>query len=140
MGRWREHCRAERALWAAYALMALLLVGYLASLIVRGPSRSSELLDGWSVDGFEMIAAALCIVRGFTRRPGRAVALTLGFGLFMWASGDIAMTVESLGGATPSTPSLADVFYLGFYPLTYVAAVIFMRGEVRRLATPSLKF
>jgi len=137
MGRWREHCRAERALWAAYALMALLLVGYLASLIVRGPSRSSELLDGWSVDGFEMIAAALCIVRGFTRRPGRAVALTLGFGLFMWASGDIAMTVESLGGATPSTPSLADVFYLGFYPLTYVAAVIFMRGEVRRLATPS---
>ena len=28
------------------------------------------------------------------------------------------------------------VFYLGFYPLTYVAAVIFMRGEIRRLATP----
>jgi diguanylate cyclase len=135
---WPRQCYgAERALRAAYALMALLLVGYLASLIVRGPGRSSELLDGWWVDGFEMIAAALCIVRGFTRRPGRAVALTLGFGLFTWASGDIALTVESLGGVTPSTPSLADVFYLGFYPLTYVAAVIFMRGEVRRLATPS---
>jgi len=128
---------AERALWAAYALMALLLLGYLASLIVRGPGRPSELLDGWLVNGFEMVAAALCIARGFTRRPGRAVALTLGFGLFMWASGDIALTVESLGGVTPSTPSLADVFYLGFYPSTYVAAVIFMRGEVRRLATPS---
>jgi len=133
---WQRY-RAERGLWVAYALMALLLVGYLASLIVRGPGRSSELLDGWSVDGFEMLAAALCIVRGFTRRPGRAVALTLGFGLFMWASGDIALTVESLGGGTPSTPSLADAFYLGFYPLTYVAAVTFMRGEVRRLATPS---
>ena len=133
---WQRY-RAERGLWVAYALMALLLVGYLASLIVRGPGRSSELLDGWSVDGFEMLAAALCIVRGFTRRPGRAVALTLGFGLFMWASGDIALTVESLGGVTPSTPSLADAFYLGFYPLTYVAAVTFMRGEVRRLATPS---
>jgi len=83
---WQRY-RAERGLWVAYALMALLLVGYLASLIVRGPGRSSELLDGWSVDGFEMLAAALCIVRGFTRRPGRAVALTLGFGLFMWASG-----------------------------------------------------
>jgi diguanylate cyclase len=133
----RQRHGAERALRTAYALMALLLVGYLASLIVRGPGRSSELLDGWSVDGFELVAAALCIVRGFTRRPGRAVALTLGFGLFMWASGDIALTVESLGGVTPSTPSLADAFYLGFYPLTYVAAVTFMRGEVRRLATPS---
>jgi diguanylate cyclase (GGDEF)-like protein len=129
--------RAERALWAAYALMALLLLGYLASLIVRGPGRPSELLDGWAVNGFEIVAAALCIARGFTRRPGRAVALTLGFGLFMWAFGDIALMVESLGGVTPSTPSLADVFYLGFYPPTYVAAVIFMRGEVRRLATPS---
>jgi diguanylate cyclase (GGDEF)-like protein len=132
-----QRYRAEHALWAAYALMALLLVSYLASLIVRGPGRSSVPLDGWSVDGFEMVVAALCIARGFTRRSGRPVALTLGLGLFMWASGDIALTVESLGGVTPSTPSLADVFYLGFYPLTYVAAVIFMRGEVRRLATPS---
>ncbi len=128
---------AERAPWAAYALMALLLAGYLASLIVRAPGRSSELLDGWSVNGFEIAVATLCIVRGFTRRSGRAVALTLGFGLFMWAFGDITLTVESLGGVTPSTPSLADVFYLGFYPPTYVAAVLFMRGELRRLATPS---
>jgi hypothetical protein len=44
---WPRQCYgAERALRAAYALMALLLVGYLASLIVRGPGRSSELLDG----------------------------------------------------------------------------------------------
>jgi diguanylate cyclase (GGDEF)-like protein len=132
-----QRYRAEHALWAAYALMALLLLGYLVSLIVRGPGRPSEPLDGWSVNGFELVAAALCIVRGFTRRSGRAVALTLGFGLLTWASGDITLTLESLGGVTPSTPSLADVFYLGFYPLTYVAAVIFMRGEVGRLATPS---
>ncbi len=129
--------RTKTVLWAAYALMGVLLVGYLASLIVRGPDRSSQLLDGWLVAGFEMAAAALCITRGLTRRPGRAVALTLGSGLIMWSLGDIALTVESLGGVTPPTPSLADVFYLGFYPLTYVAAVIFMRGEVRRLATPS---
>jgi diguanylate cyclase (GGDEF)-like protein len=129
--------RARTVLWAAYALMGVLLLGYLASLIVRGPDWSSQLLDGWLVAGFEMAAAALCITRGLTRRPGRAVALTLGFGLIMWSLGDIALTVESLGGVTPPTPSLADVFYLGFYPLTYVAAVIFMRGEVRRLATPS---
>jgi methyl-accepting chemotaxis protein len=129
--------RSKAVLWAAYALMGVLLVGYLASLIVRGSDHPSRLVDGWLVDGFEMTAAALCIARGLTRRSGRAVALTLGFGLVMWSLGDIALTVESQGGVTPPTPSLADVFYLGFYPLTYVAAVIFMRGEVRRLATPS---
>jgi diguanylate cyclase (GGDEF)-like protein len=129
--------RATTVLWAAYALMGALLVGYLASLIVRGPDRTSQLLDGWVVAGFEMAAAVLCIARGLTRRPGRAVALTLGFGLVMWSLGDFALTVESQGGGTPPTPSLADVFYLGFYPLAYVAAVIFMRGEVRKLATPS---
>jgi diguanylate cyclase (GGDEF)-like protein len=129
--------RARTVLWAGYALMGVLLLGYLAFLIVRGPGRSSQLLDGWLVPGFEMAAAALCIARGLTRRPGRAVALTLGFGLVMWSLGDIALTVESQGGGTPATPSLADVFYLGFYPLAYVAAVIFMRGEVRKLATPS---
>ena len=129
--------RARTMLWAAYAVMGVLLAGYLASLIVRGPDRSSPLVGGWVVAGFEMTAAALCLARGLTRRRGRGVALTLGFGLVMWSLGDFALTVESQGGGTPPTPSLADVFYLGFYPLAYVAAVIFMRGEVRRLSTPN---
>jgi diguanylate cyclase (GGDEF)-like protein len=132
-----QSSRPKNLLWAAYALMGALLVGYLVSLIVRGPDQSSTLVDGWLVDSFEMVTAALCIVRGLTHRPGRAVALTLGFGLVMWSLGDFTLMAESQGGLTPPTPSLADVFYLGFYPLTYVAAVIFMRGEVRRLTTPS---
>jgi diguanylate cyclase (GGDEF)-like protein len=54
-----------------------------------------------------------------------------------WALGDTTFTVESLGGATPSVPSVADIFFLGFYPLAYVAAVIFIRGDSKRLTTPS---
>jgi diguanylate cyclase len=126
--------RAKIVLWAAYALMGVLLAGYLGSLIIRG-SDQWPLFSDWSVAGFEVVASALCLVRGFTRRPGRAVPLTLGFGLLMWSLGDVVLTVESRGGLTPPTPSLADVFYLGFFPLTYVAFSIFMRGEVRKLAT-----
>jgi len=33
--------------------------------------------------------------------------------------------------------SVADAFYLMFYPFTYIATVIIVRGEVRKLATPS---
>ncbi len=129
--------RGRLPLRAAYALMGVLLAAYLGSLIARPPQQSSQLIDGWLVAGFEIVASAMCLARGLLRRSGRAVALTLGFGLLMWSVGDVVLTLESTGGGSPATPSLADAFYLGFYPFTYVAVVIFMRGEVRKLATPS---
>ena len=118
-------------------MLGLLLVCYLGVLIERGRGPTSTSLDGWGVDAFEAVASLLCIGRGLTRRRGRAAAVVLGCGLLVWAIGDTVLTVESLGGATPPTPSLADVFYLAFYPLAYVAVVIFMRGQVRRLAAPN---
>ena len=123
-------------IWIAYGAMGVLLVGYLAFKLFHGDSTST-LIDGWMVAGFELVASALCLARGLVRRSGRAVALVLGVGLLSWSIGDVALTVESLGGATPSTPSLADAFYLGFFPLAYVAVVLFMRGETRQLTTPS---
>jgi diguanylate cyclase (GGDEF)-like protein len=129
--------RSTNQVWAIYGCLGLFLVFYLGFLIVRRNSPYSPAIDGWAVDAMEVVASVLCLSRGFSRRPGRAVALTLGLGLLAWAAGDIALTVESLGGATPSVPSVADGFYLAFYPLTYVAVVLFMRGAIRRLSTPS---
>jgi hypothetical protein len=129
--------RARTALWTTYAFMGVLLVGYLAHLTIGGPQGNSLLVSGWGAAFFELVAGALCLARGVRRRPGRAVALTLGLAITSWALGDVVLTAESLGGATPPTPSLADAFYLGFYPLAYVATVIFIRGDTRRLATPS---
>ena len=117
--------------------MGVLLVAYLAYLLVRGPSGSSLNVTGWGAVVFELAAGALCLARGVTRRRGRAVALTLGFAICSWALGDLVLTAESLGGATAPVPSLADVFYLGFYPLAYVATVLFIRGDSQRLTTPS---
>jgi diguanylate cyclase (GGDEF)-like protein len=111
--------------------MGLLLVGYLAFKLFHG-GRNSSLVDGWMVAGFEVIASVLCLARGLTRRSGRGVALALGVGLLCWSVGDVALTAESLGGATPSTPSLADAFYLGFFPLAYVAVALFMRAGPRQ--------
>ena len=83
------------------------------------------------------LAAALCV--GASVRRGRiAVApLALGIALAAWATGDTILTIESLGGATPPSPSIADAFYLSFFPLSYVAVVLFIRGETRRLSSPS---
>lgn len=64
--------------------------------------------------------------------------LVLAASLFAWGFGDIAITLQSLGGATPpDPPSVPDVFYLLFYPLAYVAVLMFLRKEVRGLSLAS---
>ena len=60
-----------------------------------------------------------------------------GLGLLSWAVGDTLWTAQTLGGASPPSPSWSDAFWLGFYPPAYVAVVLFMRREVRRIGDSS---
>ena len=61
----------------------------------------------------------------------------LGFAILSWTIGDFVLTAESLGGATPPTPSYADIFYLAFYPLAYVATFMLLQRGLGRLARPN---
>jgi diguanylate cyclase len=131
----RHDRRLDMSVWTGFGLLGTVFAAYVASLLIQGRFESWPVFNDWGVAAFEIAGSALCIARGLTRRPGRAVALTLGAGLAMWALGDLVMTITSQGGAEPATPSLADAFLLGFFPFTYVAVVIFMRGELRRIAT-----
>jgi diguanylate cyclase len=116
-----------------YLALSVVLIAYLVWLSIRPASQTSTLVDGWGVSAFELLAAGLCVASGLRRRTGRAVSLILGAALACWALGDVALTIESVHGATPATPSIADAFYLGFFPLAYVALVLFIRGEAGRL-------
>jgi diguanylate cyclase (GGDEF)-like protein len=124
-------------LWAVYGVLGVLLLGYLVSLILRPNGSSWIWLDGWVVVGIELVASAMCISRGLNKRVGSPVAMVLGISLLSWTIGDIARTVGSIGGATLPTPSVADAFYLAFYPLCYVAVMLFMRGEVKSFTAPT---
>ncbi len=126
-----------RGVWVAFGILGALLLAYLGLLIARPAAESSTTIDGWGVVAFNVVAAGLCIARGLTQKNGRPVALALGASLLSWAFGDLALTIESLGGANPPTPSIADAFYLAFFPLAYVGIALFIRGEVTRLSTPS---
>jgi diguanylate cyclase len=117
----------------AYALAALLVLAYLVALVVRPVTDRSTLLDGWGVDAFELAVCALALGRALTLRTGRAMPFVLGAAMLMWSLGDVALTVESLGGASPGTPSVADGFYIAFFPLAYLALVLMLRRESIRL-------
>jgi diguanylate cyclase (GGDEF)-like protein len=61
------------------------------------------------------------------------IPLILGAGLLSWTLGDTITTIQSFNNATPPDPSVADIFYLLFYPLAYVGLVLVMRREVKNL-------
>jgi len=123
--------------WTAFIVLSLMVVGYFISLLLRNPNESWTWLDGWVVCGIELIASVICIIRGLDKNPGRVAPLALGLSLLSWSLGDVFLTIESLGGKTPSVPSVADFFYLGFYPLAYVATVQLLRTAMGRLSRPN---
>lgn len=131
-----SYLRQRRVMWLTYVALALLLVAYLISIVVRG-SADWLWLDGWTLSGLELVAALLCIYKGFAQPATRTIPLILGFALLSWTIGDFVLTAESLGGANPPTPSYADIFYLLFYPFAYVATVLLLQRGLGRLARPN---
>jgi methyl-accepting chemotaxis protein len=119
---------------ALYAVLALAVLGYAMSLVVRGPNGVSPTwLDGWGVAGFELVASLLILARGWASPRDRRYTLWLGLGSCAWAIGDFAMTAETLGGATPGALTLANCLWAGFFPLAYVGVMVLMERDVRKL-------
>jgi diguanylate cyclase (GGDEF)-like protein len=118
---------------AAYVVAAVLVAGFALSLLLRPTGHEWPVVDNWGVDVFELLVALGCLARALVRGPGRLAALAMGVGLLSWALGDLAWSIESLGGATPPTPSAADAFYLFLYPCAYLAVMLIIRDEVHSL-------
>jgi len=122
----------------AFRIASTMVLAFLVSLILRRTGSYFAPIDGWGVDLFELGMGTMCIRRYLepswrsNRSAGRPFPLILGVSCISWASGDIAHTIESLGGATPSVPSIADGFYIGFFPLCYLSVVILIRGGNRK--------
>jgi methyl-accepting chemotaxis protein len=130
--------------WAHYCA-AFLVTAYFVSVALRRVGSYYAPIDGWGVDLFEVSVGVLCMRRYWhgSWRAVRSAALlfplVLGAACVMWGFGDTALTIESLGGATPPTPSAADGFGLMFFPLCYLALVMLLRGESKRFVlTPWL--
>jgi hypothetical protein len=125
--------RANPVAMAAYGLLGAVLIVYLASLVLRHNGSNSTLIDGWGVSSFELLAALLVVARALTNVRYRTFGLVLGTGMAFWALGDFTMTAETLGGATPPAVSTANFLWAGFYPFAYVAVMMLMRQEAKKL-------
>ena len=122
---------------AIFAALGVVILADLGFLVLRSSWQFSPWLDGWLVVGFEAVVCGLCVFSVRRRRRHRRVALAMGAASFAWTIGDLILTTGSLGGSSPSTPSLADASYLGFYPLALLAMFFYVREEKRRGHVPN---
>ena len=143
-GSWGPHRVPNRVRWTL-GFAVLLVVAFVVSLLVRRTGSYYTPVDGWGVVLLEFTMGNFCIARYFegswraSNPVARLFPLIMGMACISWALGDLVLTIESLGGATPSTPSLADLFYVGFFPLCFLAfALLIRRGNRSSLLATSL--
>jgi two-component system cell cycle response regulator len=107
---------------AGFAFFALHLVFGL------GGHGLDRFANRWVYDSLELLAAAGCLLRAAWVRAQRGAWLVLGLGVLSFATGDTLY--DFYYGANPPSPSLADVFWLGFYPASYVALLLLLKARV----------
>jgi diguanylate cyclase (GGDEF)-like protein len=114
-------CIGLIALTAAYGVESL--------LGIHGPVDA--FFDSWVYNGLLVAAALACLARGVTVRAERLPWLLLGIALALWTLGDLYYFFAFSGTAEVPIPSVADPFYLAFYPTSYVALALLLRRRMR---------
>lgn len=78
-----------------------------------------------------ILAAAMCLLRAWYGEQERMPWALMGAGMLLWACGSIYWSAYVRPLETPPYPSIADAFYLGFYPACYMALILLARPRVR---------
>jgi two-component system cell cycle response regulator len=79
-------------------------------------------------NGLILLAAGAGVVRAATVRSERSAWIAFAVGLCSWAIAELIF--DFAYSANPPYPSVADVFYLGFYPACYVGMLILVKHRL----------
>ena len=123
---------------AAFPLGRMLCAGLLAATaiyaietLVVTQGRVDTLFDTWVYNGLLVAASLVCLARSLLVRGERLPWLLLGTALALWTTGDLYYYFFLSGTAEVPIPSVADPFYLAFYPVSYVALALLLRKRMR---------
>ena len=121
---------APAAVRISLALLTLGWVALLAMYLAWGPGDRPG-RDVVLYLALMIGASIVTIARGIAAGRDRAVWFILGAAMIVSAVGDIVYAVIVSGSDSGPFPSLADPFYLAYYPLSIVGVVVFVRRRVR---------
>ena len=94
-----------------------------------GGSGLHTFVNDWLYDGLVVGAAAACLLRGAALAEDRWAWLLFGAGLSFNAAGEIYYTLAFGDSGNVPVPSLADLFYLLYYPMAYIGFVLLVRAR-----------
>src|SRR4051794_108520 len=96
-----------------------------------GPAADRFTYD-WLYDAVIVGGAASCLARSALVKRERLPWLILGIGLAFNAAGEIYYSLAFGDSVNVPIPSLADLFYLLYYPAAYIALVLLVRRRIER--------
>ena len=118
----------------------LLLLGtcvFVVHSLLPDTGRVARFCDNWLYDVLIFLAAGLCGARALLVERNRSGWLALALGVALWAGGDTYYTHVFGNDPNPPAPSIADIGYLGFFPLVYAGFILLVRSRVPKL-TPAV--
>jgi two-component system cell cycle response regulator len=119
-------------LWQTLAIVSLGSFSLHAGLGVGGQALDS-FFNRWFYSGLLLLACVALIARGLLVRAERSAWLLFAAGVTFWTTGDIYYSFAFAKVASPPVPSLADAFYIGFYPCAYGALMLLVRSRASDL-------
>ena len=91
-------------------------------------------VEQWLYDAVVLLSGLACLLRARVLRLERTAWLLLGAGLVADAAGEVYYSIAFGSSGTPPIPSVADAFYLVYYPLIYAGLVLLVRGRLRHFS------
>jgi two-component system cell cycle response regulator len=112
------------------ALLAV-VAAYAAEALLGGQGRVDWFFDTWVYNSLLLASCACCLVRAISVRAERLPWLLLSASLLLWTTGDLYYYFFLSGSENVPIPSVADPFYLAFYPVSYAALALLLRTRMR---------
>jgi len=112
-------------------ILALFLPYVAYTVFGVGRPELATLFNEGVHDALVLTAAALVAARAIRRREQRLAWSMIGAGLAAYAVAEILYYFFLARMDSPPYPSVCDVLWLAFYPLSYIGLVLLVRGRVR---------
>jgi diguanylate cyclase (GGDEF)-like protein len=117
--------RPARA-WTVAAAVGLAV--FVAHTLAGSRLGLHDVFDRWLYNLLILLGLAACVVRTARVRAERSAWLALALGVGAWALGELTFDFGYSGD--PPYPSVADGFYLAFYPLCYAGLLLLLRARL----------
>ncbi|HKB49994.1 MAG TPA: diguanylate cyclase, partial [Solirubrobacterales bacterium] len=122
--------QGARWMWGALAFGSALLAAFaLRALTGVGGSSAQQACATWVSDAIGLSAVSVCLWRAALDSEDRALWGLAGLGMASWVLGNAYFEHKLAAGASLPNPSPADIGYLGFYPLMYLAVIAAHRRD-----------